>query len=96
MSNTPSKTKSTSAVCANCGKSEEDSINLKSCTACKLVKYCNRDCQAAHRSQHKKACKKRAKELHDEMLFKQPPPDEDCPICMIRLPSLATGRTYMS
>jgi len=35
-------------------------------------------------------------ELHDEKLFKQPPrPHEDCPICMIRLPNLGTGRVYM-
>jgi TPR repeat protein len=37
--------------------------------------------------------KKEAK-LHDEKLFKQPPPAEDCPICMLPLPSLYTGRTY--
>jgi len=60
-----------------------------------LVKYCSRECQVAHRPQHKKECKKRAAELHDEKLFKQPPPLDDCPICMIRLPSLETGRMYM-
>ena len=60
-------------VCANCGKGEEASINLKSCTACKLVKYCNRDCQIAHQPQHKRECKKRAKELYEEKLFEQPP-----------------------
>jgi hypothetical protein len=81
--------------CANCGKGEEASIDLKACAACKLVKYCSRDCQIAHRPQHKKECKKRAKELLDEKLFKQPPPEEDCPICMIQLPSLGSGRTYM-
>jgi len=42
------------SVCANCGKGEEESGKLKSCTACKLVKYCNRECQIAHRPQHKK------------------------------------------
>lgn len=85
-------------ACANCGKGEEAGIDLKACTACKLVKYCSRECQIAHRPQHKKQCKKRAKELHDEKLFKQPPrPEEDdCPICMIRLPTLNKGRTYMS
>ena len=82
------------SMCANCGKGEDDTEKLKACTACKLVKYCNRECQIAHRSQHKKECKKRAKELHDEALFKQPPKSEDCPICMIRLPSLVTGRKY--
>ena len=82
------------SLCANCGKGEESASDLKECTACKMVKYCNRDCQIAHRPQHKKACKKRAAELHDEKLFKQPPPHEDCPICMILLPSLHTGSKY--
>ena len=82
--------------CANCGKGEDESLHLKECTACKMVKYCNRDCQVAHRSQHKKSCKKRAAELYDEKLFKQPPPSEDCPICMIPLPSLHTGHRYKS
>ena len=86
------------STCANCGKGGEGEadIQLKTCTACKLVKYCSRECQIAHRPQHKKECKKRAAELHDEVLFKQPPPNEECPICMIRLPSLTSGRTYMS
>ena len=83
-------------TCANCGKGEEESGSLKLCTACKLVKYCSRDCQKAHRSQHKKECRKRANELHDEALFRQPPHAEECPICFIRLPSLYTGYRYMS
>ena len=84
------------SLCANCGKGEENEGDLKACTACKMVKYCNRNCQIAHRPQHKKACKKRAAELHDEKLFKQPPPAEDCPICMLLLPSLITGSKYRS
>ena len=92
MSNTSSEISST---CANCGKGEEAGISLKACTACKLVKYCSRDCQIAHRPQHKKECKRKAKELHDEKLFEQPPPLEDCPICMLRLPVLPSGRSYM-
>ena len=56
-------------LCANCDKGEESAGDLKACTACKMVKYCNRECQIAHRPQHKKACKKRAAELHDEALF---------------------------
>ena len=84
-------------ICANCGKGEEGSATLKACTACKLVKYCNRECQIAHRPLHKKDCKKRAAELHDEKLFKQPPPEYgDCPICFLRLPALGTGRRYMT
>ena len=83
-------------ACANCGKGEEASAHLKSCNACMMVKYCSRECQITHRPQHKKECKKRAAKLHDEKLFKQPPPLEDCPICMIRLPTLVTGQTYMN
>ena len=84
-------------ACANCGKGEEkNSGDLKACTACKMVKYCDRDCQVAHRPQHKKACKKRAAELHDIELFKLPLPNEDCPICMLRLPTLLSGWRYYS
>jgi len=84
------------SVCANCGKGEEESHKLKSCTACKLVKHCSRDCQIAHRLQHKKECRKRAAELHDEKLFKQPPPKDDCPICFLRMPILNTGHRYQT
>ncbi|EJK50901.1 hypothetical protein THAOC_29984 [Thalassiosira oceanica] len=58
-------------VCANCGAMASDTVKLKSCTACRLVKYCGVDCQRAHRKQHKKACKKRAAELKDEELYSQ-------------------------
>ena len=86
-----------SLVCANCGKGEEESHKLKNCTACKLVKYCNRECQIAHRSQHKKECRKRATELHDIQLFKQPLQLGDCPICFVRIPSLdPTGKKYQT
>ena len=83
-------------TCANCGKGEENGTQLKTCTACKLVKYCNRECQIAHRPQHKEECKKRAAKLlckglddmviSDDELFKQPPPKQDCPICMLPMP----------
>ena len=89
---------STINTCANCGKGEEGSGDLKACTACKLVQYCNRECQIAHRPQHKKACKKRAAELHDDALFKEPPPPEECPICMLPPPLYEnhTGTTFRS
>ena len=73
-------------TCANCGRGEESAGGLKACTACNMVKYCNRKCQIAHRPQHKKSCKKRSAELYDEKLFKEPPPSEECPICMLPLP----------
>ena len=73
-------------MCANCGKGEEDNCKLKLCTACKAEKYCSKDCQIAHRPQHKKACKKRAAELFDAALFKEPLSREECPICFLPLP----------
>ncbi|KAL7531808.1 hypothetical protein ACHAXR_004247, partial [Thalassiosira sp. AJA248-18] len=79
--------------CAACGNSGD---NLKPCTACKFVKYCNLTCQKAHRPKHEKACKKRAAEVLDEALFKQPPPNEDCPICFLRLPLNSSEIHYKS
>ena len=84
--------------CTACGK---ESDSLKTCSGCNAVKYCNADCQKVHRKQHQADCKKkaellfevalfeigkRAAELFDEILFKKPPPSEDCPICMLQLP----------
>ncbi len=75
--------------CASCGIAGGDDIKLKNCTACKLVKYCGVECQRKHRSQHKLACKKRAAELKDELLFKQPESTHlgDCPICCLPIPN---------
>ena len=75
--------------CASCGKAEgDDGVELKNCTACYLIKYCSVKCQKDHRSQHKEECKKRAAELRDEILFKQPESSflGDCPICCLPLP----------
>ena len=82
-------------TCANCGKGEENTDSLKTCTACKMVKYCNRDCQIAHRPQHKKECKKRTAELHEDELFQQPQ-KPDCDICMIPLPTFESGTFYQA
>ena len=35
-------------------------------------------------------------DISDDGLFKQPPPKEDCPICLLRLPLLASGSVYKS
>ena len=93
-------------ICANCGK---EGSNPNTCNKCDLaVRYCNAACKKKHRSKHKQDCerrvaelheeelerKKRVAELHDEKLFKQPPPSEDCPICMLLLPSLDSGLRY--
>jgi len=73
--------------CASCGIAANDDVKLKNCTACHLVKYCGVKCQREHRSKHKRECKKRAAELHDEILFKQPESSHhgDCPICCLPL-----------
>ena len=80
--------------CANCGKGE--GCDLKKCSACKMVQYCSVDCQKANRPQHKRECNKRAAEIFDEALFKQPPQDGECPICFLTLPSLYSGRKYQT
>ena len=74
--------------CASCGTVENDDIKLKKCTACYVVRYCSIKCQKEHRPKHKRECKKRAAELHDEPLFKQPGSSHlgDCPICFVPLP----------
>ena len=96
-----------STICAYCGK---EGNHLNTCNRCKAAIYCNAACKKRHRSKHKEDCKKRvaelkeeelerkkrAAELHDEALFKQPPPNEDCPICMMHIPSLYTGSKYKS
>ena len=76
-------------ACANCGKHGCDTVKLKNCTACLLVKYCGVDCQRAHRKRHKKACKQRAAELKDEQLYSQGhkrPEGDFCPICTLPIP----------
>ena len=74
--------------CASCGIAEVDDIKLKNCDDCDLVRYCSDTCQEDHRSQHKEECEKRAAELHDEILFKQPESTHrgDCPICCLPVP----------
>jgi len=73
--------------CASCGIAGVDNIKLKRCNSCYLVRYCGVKCQKAHWRQHKVACKKRAAELREERLFKQPERSDlgDCPICLLPL-----------
>ena len=74
--------------CASCGVAEIDDIKLKPCPHCDLVEYCSDECQQEHREKHEVACKERAAELYDEILFKQPESSYlgDCPICFLPMP----------
>ena len=76
-----------SSCCASCGIAESDDVKLMKCTGCYLVRYCSVKCQKEQRPKHKKECKKRAAELRDEILFKQPESGHlgDCPICCLPL-----------
>ena len=100
------------SVCANCGKEGNDVNNIcnkckmvKYCNAaCKKkhrLKH-KKECEVHCIHAAERAAKLRDEELrfaaekHDEELFKQPPPKEDCPICLITLPSFHTGVKYVS
>ena len=74
--------------CASCGIAGVDEIKLKDCDDCDHVRYCSDECQRDHRPQHEEECKKRAAELQDEILFKQPEGNHwgDCPICCLPMP----------
>jgi hypothetical protein len=74
-------------VCASCGIAEIDEMKLKKCAACESVQYCSDECERDHRQHHEGACEKRAAELRDEILFKQPESCYlgDCPICFLPL-----------
>jgi len=84
------------AYCAACGIAEIDNIVLNECNHCKSVRYCGVKCQKEHRPWHKEECKKRAAELRDELLFKQPESScyGDCPICCLPL-SLDTRKATL-
>ena len=76
------------SCCASCGITELDDVKLVPCDGCDLVKYCGDDCRELHRPEHDEQCKKRAAELRDELLFKQPESTHlgDCPICSLPMP----------
>jgi len=83
----------TTDKCAACSK-EGDSDNMNTCNKCKEVKYCNAACKKKHRTKHNKACERRVAELHDEQLFKDHLSPEECPICLLPMPT--TDQTFQS
>ena len=84
--------------CSSCDIAEGDGIKLKTCAACKSVRYCSVKCQKKHRPKHKRDCRKRAAELRDEILFKQPESSHfgDCPICFLPISIEKGTATLMS
>ena len=99
------------SICANCGKegSVNNTCNkcnmVKYCNAvCKKKhkKKHKKECEENIRLAAECAAKLREEELklaaekHDTELFKQPPPADDCPICLQQLPSKDSGSQYMT
>ena len=41
-------------ACAGCGR---PAVGLRACARCRAVRYCSRECQAAHWPQHKRQCR---------------------------------------
>jgi len=78
----------TEMCCASCGIAEVDDVKLQKCDDCDLARYCSDKCQRDNRPTHERACKERATELRDEILFRQPESSYlgDCPICCLPLP----------
>mmetsp|Transcript_3528 Transcript_3528/g.5137 ORF Transcript_3528/g.5137 Transcript_3528/m.5137 type:complete len:243 (+) Transcript_3528:179-907(+) len=85
-------------LCAACGIGEDDGIKMNKCTACDLARYCSDKCQLEHLPEHEQTCKKRAAELRDDILFKQPESSYlgDCPICFLPLSIHASKSTMMA
>ena len=79
--------------CASCGIAEIDDIKLVPCDGCDLVRYCGDEC----RSEHEEDRKRRAAELRDKLLFKQPESSHmgDCPICFVPLSLDLSNSTLM-
>ena len=70
---------------------------MNTCNKCKEATYCNAACKKKHTSKHKKSCERIVAEMHDEALFREPLPQYgDCSICFLRLPTMDSGRRYMS
>jgi hypothetical protein len=51
-------------TCGYCGKSDTQKLHL--CSRCKMVAYCNKECQTAAWSGHKKVCAPKNKEAKKE------------------------------
>ncbi|KAL7530726.1 hypothetical protein ACHAXR_003642 [Thalassiosira sp. AJA248-18] len=82
------------------------------CTACKSVRYCNVDCQRAHRKVHVKECKRISNELENSRRaaafeaaiselplveeVPSPPALPDCLICAHVMPPKMEQSSYLA
>ena len=97
------------STCDNCGKVVSNPNECNKCKSAKYCNAaCKKKHRSKHKTEcerraaelaaelHKEQLEHemRAAELHDEKLFKQPPPKEDCPICMLPIPTLSKGSKY--
>jgi len=82
----------TAGVCANCGKHGSDTVKLKNCNACRLVKYCGVDCQKPEgppQAAQEGLQATRGRNNKDEQLYSQGherPKEDFCPICTLPIP----------
>ena len=98
-------------VCAACHKDmPKDSYSKKQWKLdeyqrrCKVCTANNREVQpilqqdnnAPNTKSLDSMCLENVKKISDEELFKQPPPNDDCPICFLCLPKIDTGSKYKS
>ena len=85
-------------VCAWCGIAAVDNITLEDCDGCDLVKYCGDKCREEHRERHDEECKRRAQQLHDKKLFRQPDGTHlgECPLCFLPMPLHPSKSTFKS
>jgi len=61
-------------MCAACGApgSRNHKLKLHKCTKCKGASYCNKACQGAHWSEHKKTCAKSRKADEEDVAAEEP------------------------
>ena len=87
-SSAATKAEASDVVCGWCGVAGVDNIELEDCGGCDLVKYCGYKCRKQHWHWHIAECKKRAQDLHDKKLFKQPERSHlgECPLCFLPMP----------
>ena len=87
---------------SECGKEVEITSNKKVSTSCaQKVEHCNTDASGSRNTDDMAADDVgRLYSLPNDKLFLDPPPKEDCPICMLPMPhasgACGVGKTYMA